>query len=73
MASGTPVPADTLEFTHDAALLAVRLRALALMLCLMLAQAALPGAAGPRAGRLPDGLSGWGFRRLDASPAPDTS
>src|SRR5690242_3697867 len=53
MATGAPVSADALETTRDAALLAVRLRALALMLCLLLTRSklsALPGAAGPRAG-----------------------
>jgi hypothetical protein len=72
MASGMPVSADVLESTGDAVLLAVRLRALALMLCLLLAQAApakLPGTAGARADRCrPDEWAG----RPAALPAPDT-
>lgn len=52
--AGAPVPADAQEGAGDAARLAIRLRALALVLCAMLSQAATfapPGAAVPRAGR----------------------
>ena len=71
MASGTPVSADALEFTPDAARLAVRLRALALMLCVMLAQA--PSA--PRAAVVPPADRERPARRVDrqAPPPPDTS
>jgi hypothetical protein len=55
MATGAPVSSDELESSGDVACLAVRLRALALMLCAMLASRAatfaLPGAAAPRASR----------------------
>jgi hypothetical protein len=54
MVCGDPVPADALEFDSDAAHLAVRLRALALLLCILLAQApqsALRGMAGLPADR----------------------
>jgi hypothetical protein len=72
MATGVPIQADELETTGDAALLAVRLRALALMLCVLLMQApSAPGvAAAPRAGQ------GRPARRIGghaAPPAPDTS
>jgi hypothetical protein len=71
--TGEPVPIDALETTHDAARLAVRLRALALMLCLILAQAAqfkLPRTVGRRAGlERPAGQAG----HHAAVPAPDTS
>jgi hypothetical protein len=73
MASGTPVPADALETTDDAALLAVRLRALALMLCVLLAQAGqitLPAVVLPRAGRRKPGVP---EDRQAPPPAPDTS
>jgi hypothetical protein len=75
MASGMPVSADVLESTGDAVLLAVRLRALALMLCLLLAQAApakLAGAAGAQACRPSQKISGPAGRHA-AVPAPDTS
>jgi hypothetical protein len=69
----TGVPDDAPERAGDAARLAVRLRALALVLCAFLAQAAtfaLPGAAGPRAGReKPAGRAG----REAAPVAFDTS
>ena len=51
MATGAPISSDELESSGDAACLAVRLRALALMLCVLLAQAPLfgfPRATGPR-------------------------
>ena len=75
MATGAPVSSDELESSGDAVCLAVRLRALALMLCALLALAALPGAEGPRAGRPSHGMSGAAVRRLEAPAprAPDTS
>jgi hypothetical protein len=78
LATGVPVAADALEPTDDAVHLATRLRALALMLGVLLAQAppaALPGMAGPRAHRPPHEISGPVVRRLDAPapPGPDTS
>jgi hypothetical protein len=76
MASGLPVSADALESTDDTALLAVRLRALALMLCLLLARGfALPGAAGQPACRFSHKVSGPapGWLSIPAPPAPDTS
>jgi len=54
MASGTPVQADALEIDRDAAPLAVRLRALALMLCILLTRTALlglPGVTSPQTGQ----------------------
>jgi hypothetical protein len=83
--TGVPVPADgpgeidgAPERICDAARLAARLRALALLLCAMLANAALfalPGAAGPRTCRPSLGISGPAFRwlRAPAPSAPDTS
>ena len=71
MVCGAQVPADTLESTNDAARLAVRLRALALVLCVLLARAAPcmpPGTAGPRAGRR-NPAAAAGRRAV----APDTS
>lgn len=71
MACGAPVPTDALETTRDAARLAVRLRALALMLCLVLAQTAqfaLPRTVSPRGGRHKPAVPA-GRRAL----APDTS
>ena len=71
-----PVSADELEQAHDAARLAVRLRALALMLCLLLARGfAFSSVAGPQACRPCWKISGPAVRRLDApaKPAPDTS
>ena len=75
---GAPVPADALEEAGDAERLAVRFRALALVLCAFLAQAARfaqPCPAGPQAGRLSHGISGPAIRRLDVPVpvAPDTS
>ena len=75
--SGAPAPVDMPEFVDDAACLAVRLRALALALCvlLMARRFAHPGTAGPLASRLSQRMSGLAVRRLDAPapPAPDTS
>ena len=76
MATGAPTSPDELESSGDAACLAVRLRALALMLCLLLAQGfTLPGAVGPRACRRTRRMPGPANRRQDASalPSPDTS
>jgi hypothetical protein len=67
MATGASAPVDLPEPDGDATRLAIRLRALALLLCAMLAwRIALPGAAGPRA--VPPSLRMFGpaFRRLDA-------
>jgi hypothetical protein len=75
MAAGAPMSSDELESSGDAACLAVRLRALALMLCLLLARRfARPGAAGPQAcGRQPAGPS-VPWPDATAPPlAPDTS
>ncbi len=75
---GAPVPADIPGAAGDAARLAVRFRALALVLCALLAQAsqfAVPGAIGSQAGRLSHEISGPAVRGLDI-PAPlafDTS
>jgi hypothetical protein len=65
-------PAEAPKRAGDAARLAMRLRALALVLCVLLAQApsALPIAVGPRAGReKPAGRAG----RLAPAAAFDTS
>ncbi len=76
---GTPIPTDALENTGDAERLAMRFRALALVLCAMLTQArqfALPCAASPQAGRLAHKISGrvLRWRSAPAPPlAPDTS
>jgi hypothetical protein len=75
ISTGEPVSADALETVHDAARLAARLRALALLLCALLANAALfalPGAAGAQAGRPSRGISGPAGCRA-APVAPDTS
>jgi hypothetical protein len=78
MATGAPISWDELESTGDAARLAVHLRALALALCVLLAQvkqSALPGAAGSRARRPSRKVPGPAVRWPDASVplAPDTS
>jgi hypothetical protein len=77
MASGTRVSADALETDRDAVCLAVRLRALALMLCAVLAQVrqpALSNAVAPWGGRASPGIFGLAVRWLCAlPPAPDTS
>jgi hypothetical protein len=75
MATGAPISSDELESSGNATLLAVRLRALALMLCVLLAQGfARPDAAGPQACRISNRIFGPAVRRLDAStlPPPDT-
>jgi hypothetical protein len=74
---GAAVPADEPESTGDAERLAASFRALALVLCALLARAALfdvPGSTGSRARRLPYRTSGPAVRWLDAptAPAPDT-
>jgi hypothetical protein len=76
MATGAPIQADELETTGDAALLAVRLRALALMLCVLLMQAppnALPGMAGSWAGRTLYEVSTIHRPDSRALSSPDTS
>ena len=74
MATGAPISSDELESSGNATLLAVRLRALALMLCLLLAQAVLSGATAPRVDRPSHEIFAPAVRRLDASalPPPDT-
>ena len=73
ISTGAPASADAPA--GDAALLAARLRALALLLCVVQARAAFPGAAAARAVRRPREMSGPAVRRPDARalPAPDTS
>jgi hypothetical protein len=76
MVLGDTVLADAPESSGDAARLAVRFRALALALCVLLARRfVLPGATGPRASRPWHKMFGPAVRRLDAPalPAPDTS
>lgn len=75
MVCGAAISPDELEFDDDATHLAVRLRALALVLCVMLARrvALLPGMDGfrgvirPRAGL--ERPAGWTGRQF-ARPAP---
>jgi hypothetical protein len=78
MVSGASAPEDAPEWSGDAACLAVRFRALAMALCVLLPrirQSAYPGWAGQRACRLSHRMSAPAVRRLDAPalPAPDTS
>ncbi len=75
---GAPVPTDALEEAGDAARLAVRFRALALVLCALLAQAARfapPGATNTQGNQPSREISGQTVRWLEAPapPAPDTS
>jgi hypothetical protein len=75
---GAAVPADEPETAGEAARLAASFRALALVLCALLARSALfalPGAAGLRAGRQPHGISGPAACRpgVPKPSAPDTS
>ncbi len=75
---GAPVPADIPGEAGDAKRLAVRFRALALVLCALMAQAArfaLPSAIGSRAGQPSHGISGPAvrWRSAPAPSAPDTS
>jgi hypothetical protein len=75
---GAPVPIEAPGEAGDAERLAVRFRALALVLCALLAQAArfaLPNAIGARAGRPLREIPGPAVRRVGAMalPAPDTS
>ncbi len=74
---GAAVPLDAPDSAGDAARLAASFRALALMLCAMLARAqllALPGAVGSQARRQSQGISGAASRPgAPAPPAPDTS
>jgi hypothetical protein len=75
MVSGAPAMVDAPETVDASARLAVRFRALALALCVLLARWFAPsGAAGPRACRPSHKMSGPAIR-LDAPPpaAPDTS
>jgi hypothetical protein len=74
---GAAVPANEPESAGDAERLAASFRALALVLCALLAHtklSALPGATGPRACWLSHGISGSAVRCLDATalPPPDT-
>ena len=76
VSTGAPAPMDAPESVDDAACLAARLRMLALLLCAILARAALsplPGAAGPRAGRPSHKTSEPAVRWLEAPLALDTS
>jgi hypothetical protein len=74
VSTGVPVLADASAEDCDAARLAARFRALALLLCAMLAcRFAVSGAGGSQAGRLPHGISRPTVFRLAGSPAPDTS
>ncbi len=72
---GVQVPADAPA--DDAARLAASFRALAMMLCAVLARVALlarPGAAGSQARRQSQGIPGTASRPgASAPPAPDTS
>jgi hypothetical protein len=71
VASGGALPADSPEQCGDAARLAASFRALAMLLCAMLARRfALPDAAGPRTGRQD---SAGSARRQAPPPLPDTS
>jgi hypothetical protein len=73
ISTGAPTSPDELEYTGDAVRLAVRFRALALVLCVLLARGlfSLPGAACRPSHR----ISVSAVRRLDAAapPASDTS
>jgi hypothetical protein len=76
ISTGEPVQADALQPAGDAACLAVRFRALALLLCVLLAgRFARPGADGPRTDLPSHGICAPAVRRPDAPalPAPDTS
>jgi hypothetical protein len=71
---GEPIPADALEQTDDVARLAVRLRALALMLCLLLARrVALPAVGVTRAGWRRSAMQAGRQVAPPALPALDTS
>jgi hypothetical protein len=70
-ATGELAPADALETTRDAAHLAIRLRALAMMLCVLLARrVALTGVSATRADRQRYAMQAG---RQMAPPAADTS
>ena len=75
MVCGGSVPADALEQTADTTRLAVRLRALALMLAVLLLarRSALPGTADLWSDRPLDGIAGPAVRCAPAPPALDTS
>jgi hypothetical protein len=73
VATGAPVQADALESACEATCLAVRLRALAMVLIVLLTQAGqftLPRRVGPRAGRHKPIAP---TSRRAAASAPDTS
>jgi hypothetical protein len=75
---GAAVPADEPETAGEAARLAASFRALALVLCALLARSALltlPDAVGPQARRKSQGISGPAACRPGAPApfAPDTS
>jgi hypothetical protein len=72
---GEPMPADALEQTGDVARLAVRLRALALMLAVLLLarRSALPGAGVTRAGWRRSAIQAGRQVAPPALPALDTS
>jgi len=74
IATGATVSGDALETTGDAALLAARLRTLALLLCVLLARRfAFPRAADPLACRPPRRASVPAVRRPETPSASDTS
>jgi hypothetical protein len=77
MATGAPISADGLEAACDAERLAVSFRALALMLCVLLARrSALAGATDSQTDRPRRSMSVPAVRRLEAAPPPpawDTS
>ncbi len=73
---GAPVPSDALEDTGDAARLAVRFRALALVLCALLAQVARfapPGATNAQASQPTHEVSRPAIRWLDAARRPHST
>ena len=74
ISTGALVSADELEQTDDATRLAVRLRALAMVLCLLLARrGAFPRrTTGPQACRPSHRMSAPVVRWLEALPPPDT-
>ena len=74
ISTGAQEQADMPAAAEDAIRLAARLRALALLLCALLAQPFAPHAtARPRAGLPAHAVSRPAVRRPDAPPAPDTS
>jgi hypothetical protein len=75
MVPGETAPVDAPGDAGDAAFLAARFRALALLLYAMLARRFAPGAAGPHDGQAVHRISGPATRHQDtpSPPAPDTS